>query len=45
MCNNLTKMKVKLTEMQPFLKFRIIVNKKMKLKSYSNLKKTLIIDK
>lgn len=39
MCNNLTKIKIKLTEMQQFLKFRIIVNKKMKLKSYSDLKK------
>lgn len=38
MCNNLTKIKIKLTEMQQFLKFRIIVNKKMKLKSYSDLK-------
>lgn len=34
----LTPIKIKLTEMQQFLKFRINVNKEMKLKSYDNLK-------
>ena len=38
MYNNLTKIKIKFTEMQQFLKFSIDVNKKKKPNSYSNLK-------
>lgn len=38
MYNNLTKIKIKFTEMQQFLKYSIDVNKKKKLNSYSNLK-------
>lgn len=38
MYNNLTKIKIKSTEMQQFLKYSIDVNKKKKLNSYSNLK-------